>query len=157
MKNRVLKITGYTLLIIVIIFSFEIFYPRNYNVPHLKERANTLYWNLPSGSKIAYTLIPAKGYKKQYPIIYLHGGPGGHITDRDIQTFASLADSGFDIYLYDQIGSGQSERLKNIQDYTVDRHIEDLNEIIKRINSSKVDRSILGKHIRSFVYCQLFK
>jgi proline iminopeptidase len=138
MKNKVLKIIGYTLLIILIIISFEIFYPRSYNVPHLKERTNTQYWNLPSGSKIGYTLIQGKEHKKPYPIIYLHGGPGGHITDRDIQTFTSLADSGFDIYLYDLVGSGQSAKLKNIQDYTVARHIEDLNEIIKTINSSKV-------------------
>jgi proline iminopeptidase len=138
MKKRVLKIISYTLLITVIIFSFAIFYPRSYDVPHLTERTNTMYWDLSSGSKIGYTLIPGKGNKKHYPIIYLHGGPGAHITDRDIQTFSSLADSGFDIYLYDQTGSGQSERLKHIKDYTVARHIEDLNEIIKKINSNKV-------------------
>ncbi|MEO6916162.1 MAG: alpha/beta hydrolase, partial [Chitinophagaceae bacterium] len=129
---------SYTLIITIIIFSFEIFYPRSYNVPHLKERPNTQYWDLSSGSKIGYTLIQGKGNKKQYPIIYLHGGPGGHITDRDFQAFTSLADSGFDIYLYDQIGNGQSERLVNIKDYTVARHIEDLNEIIKKINANKV-------------------
>src|SRR5215468_1964568 len=127
MKKRVLKIIGYTLLITLVIFSFEIFYPRSYNVPQLKERPGTQHWNLTSGSKIGYTLIPGKGDKKQYPVIYLHGGPGGHVTDRDIQTFSSLADSGFDIYLYDQMGSGQSERLKNIKDYTVARQVEDLN------------------------------
>lgn len=138
MKKQVFRFLNYFLLAITLVFLVEIFYPRSYNVPHLKKRTNTQYWTLPSGSKIGYTFLQGKGHKKQYPIIYLHGGPGGHITDRDVQTFTSLSDSGFDIYLYDQIGSGQSERLTNIKDYTVARHIEDLNEIIKEINSNKV-------------------
>ncbi len=138
MKRPTLKIIIYGLLITVLIFSFEIFYPRIYNVPHLKKRPGTQYWNLQSGSKIGYTLIKGKKHKKQNPVIYLHGGPGGHVTDRDIKVFSSLADSGSDIYLYDQIGSGQSGRLRNIEDYNVARHVEDLNEIIEKINADKV-------------------
>ena len=138
MKKQFFKIISYTLLVIILIFSFEIFYPKSYHVPHLKERTNTQYWNLPGGSKIGYILIQGKGHKKQTPVIYLHGGPGGHITDRDIQIFTLLSDSGFDVYLYDQVGGGQSKRLRNVGDYTVDRHIEDLNEIINKINSGKV-------------------
>lgn len=138
MAKQAFKFISYALVVVVLIFAFEIFYPRSYNVPHLKERPGTQYWNLPGGSTIAYTLIQAKGNKKPYPVIYLHGGPGGHITERDIQTFSSLVDSGFDVYLYDQIGSGYSTRLKNIEDYTVARHIEDLNEIIENIKADKV-------------------
>lgn len=127
-----------TLAGIALIFLVEIFYPRTYPVPTFRSREGTQFWNLPDGSGIGYTLIPANRNKKPYPIIYLHGGPGGHITDRDIKTFSLLAGDGFDVYLYDQIGSGQSERLKNVRDYTVERHIEDLNEIIKNVNSDKV-------------------
>jgi proline iminopeptidase len=32
-----------------------------------------------------------------------------------------LADSGYDVYLYDQVGSGRSSRLENIRDYTVQK------------------------------------
>jgi hypothetical protein len=53
-----------------LLFSF----PRNYDVPQLQERKSTQYWTLSDESKIGYTLIPAKGEKKPYPIIYLHGG-----------------------------------------------------------------------------------
>ncbi|MCY7409830.1 MAG: alpha/beta hydrolase, partial [Chitinophagales bacterium] len=73
-----------------------------------------------------------------YPIIYLHGGPGGFITDRNIATLSPLAANGFDVYLYDQIGSGHSSHLKNISDYTALRHENDLEEIVKQIGKEKV-------------------
>src|SRR5580765_2788289 len=126
MAKKVFKFIGYSLLICLLIFSFEIFYPGNYNVPAFQTRINTKYWNLPGGSRIGYTLIAARGQKKLFPIIYLHGGPGGHITNYDIQIFTSFADSGYDVYLYDQIGGGQSERLTDIRTYTVKRHLQDL-------------------------------
>jgi proline iminopeptidase len=115
-----------------------LFMPRHYSIQHLKGREGIKYWNLPTGSAIAYTLLRAKGSTKKYPVIYLHGGPGAGITDREIKTFTSLADQGYDVYLYDQIGCGHSGRLKNIKDYTADRHRKDLEEIVKLINAEKV-------------------
>ena len=112
--------------------------PRNYNVPQLKKRATTHYMNLPTGSKIGYTIVTGKGDRKPYPVIYLHGGPGGSITDRTIEMLTPLSDDGYDVFLYDQIGSGQSGRLDNIEDYTVKRHIRDLEEIIKQLKTEKV-------------------
>jgi proline iminopeptidase len=138
MTKKILKIIGYSLLICVLVLLFEIFYSRSYHVPSFERRNNTQYWNLASGSKIGYTFISAKRQKKPFPIIYLHGGPGGHITNYDIHIFNSIADSGYDVYLYDQIGSGQSERLADIKGYTIERHIEDLKEIIQKLNSKKV-------------------
>jgi proline iminopeptidase len=115
-----------------------LFFPRNYNVTQLKERAGTRYWNLVTGSRIAYTVIPARGDKKPYPLIYLHGGPGAGITDLEIKTLGKLADDGYDVYLYDQVGCGHSNRLENINDYSADRHRKDLEEIVKQINADKV-------------------
>lgn len=138
MKRKVFKVVGCLLLLLILIFLFEIFYPRIYDVPQLHSRANEQYWNLSSGSRIGYVLINAKNNTKPYPIIYLHGGPGGHITERNIQDLSPLADSGYNVYLYDQVGSGQSARLNNINEYTVERHIKDLNEIIKKIGAQKV-------------------
>jgi proline iminopeptidase len=138
MAKKILKIIGYSLLIGTLVFLFKMFYPKNYDVPPFEKRTNTQYWNLVSGSKIDYSFISASGQKKPSPIIYLHGGPGGHITNYDIHIFNSIADSGYDVYLYDQIGSGQSERLDDVKDYTVERHIEDLKEIIQKLNSKKV-------------------
>ncbi len=138
MRNRLFKFIKYALLLSVAVFLFEVFIPRTYNVPQLQKWEGTQYWNLPTGSKIAYTLVTAKGIKKPYPIIFLQGGPGGFISDRNIKMLAPLSEDGYDIYLYDQIGSGQSDRLTNINDYTADRHKKDLEEIIKKTGAEKV-------------------
>ncbi|HNP23317.1 MAG TPA: alpha/beta hydrolase [Panacibacter sp.] len=130
-------------LIIIAIFTlllllFKVFYPRSYGVPALATRVDTTHWILPTGSDIAYTIIHADLNKKLYPVIYLHGGPGGHITGSNIETLAPLAQNGYDVYLYDQVGSGYSNRLDDIKQYTVSRHINDLREIIKKIGAEKV-------------------
>ena len=112
--------------------------PRHYNVKHLQERAGTRYWTLTTGSRIAYTLVPAKGEKKPSPLIYLHGGPGAGITDLEIKTLSRLADDGYDVYLYDQVGCGHSSRLNDITEYSAERHRKDLEEIVLHINAEKV-------------------
>lgn len=137
MRSKFLKSIKYILLLCVVIFIYKIFYPRTYDVPHLQKRKSTQYWNLTTGSTIGYTLIHAKGPKKPYPIIYLHGGPGSAISDRDIKVLSPLSEDGFDVYLYDQIGSGQSERLENIRHYSPELHKEDLQEIIKKLGTEK--------------------
>ena len=121
-----------------VILLFVLFVPRTYDVPHIKDRKGTFYWNLPTGSRIAYTLITAKGIKKQYPIIFLQGGPGGFYTEKTIELFKAFAEKGYDVYLYDQIGGGHSARLENIREYTADRHKRDLEEIVRKIGTEKV-------------------
>lgn len=118
--------------------AFVFFYPNNYNVTRLKERAGTRYWSLPSGSRIAYTLVPAKGWKQPYPVIYLHGGPSAGITDLEIETLGRFSNYGYDVYLYDQIGCGHSARLDDINEYTAERHRTDLEQIVEQLNTKKV-------------------
>lgn len=138
MKKNIFRVIKYSLLVFLVVFLYKIFWPRNYLVPESKVRVHTKYWNLSTGSEIGYTFIAGIGSKKDYPIIYLHGGPGGFVSDRDIRVLSSLAEEGYDLYLYDQIGSGQSARLENINDYSVDRHVKDLNEIVSKVGAEKV-------------------
>ncbi|MBS1659596.1 MAG: alpha/beta fold hydrolase [Bacteroidetes bacterium] len=119
-------------------FLIAVFFPRSYGSVPVQERAGTRYWNLSTGSRIAYTLIPGKGARKPYPIIYLQGGPGGTIEDGLIQLMRPISEEGYDVYLYDQIGSGRSDRLVNVRDYTADRHKRDLEAIVKEIGAQKV-------------------
>ena len=127
------------LVMVLIYFCFKLFWPTTYNVQLSSGRDSTEYWDLKTGSRIAYTFLPAKdSAKPPFPIIYLHGGPGAGITDREIETYAMLADSGYNVYLYDQIGCGYSGRLANIEEYTAERHKQDLLEIVKTIGSEKV-------------------
>lgn len=117
---------------------FAVLWPRSYGSRPRHRRDGTRYWDLSTGSRIAYTFIPGKGVRKPYPIIYLQGGPGGTIDDSLIRVMTPLAEDGYDIYLYDQIGSGWSERLAHIREYTADRHKRDLEAIVKTIGASRV-------------------
>jgi proline iminopeptidase len=138
MKIKIIRLLKYLPALCTVIFLWLIFFPRTYNMPVLKQRAGTQYWNLQTGSRIGYTLLTAKGNRKSYPVIYLQGGPGGHISDTTIKILSGLSDAGYDVYLYDPAGSGQSARLDNIREYTAERHKIDLEEIVKKTGSQKV-------------------
>lgn len=137
-EKKFLRIIKYIFLCGLIILLSIILFPKTYSVPHFQKRTGTNYWNLSTGSRIGYTLIKSKGVKKAYPIIYLQGGPGAPIFDLNIQMLSKLADNGHDVYLYDLVGCGHSNRLDNIDDYSVDRHKKDLEEIVKKIGAEKV-------------------
>lgn len=115
-----------------------VFKPDRYTVQTLRTREGTNYWQLPTGSRIAYTLLEGQGIRKPVPLIYLHGGPGAGITDREIAVYRRIAAQGYDIYLYDQIGCGRSGRLENIGNYTAERHLRDLEHIVKITGAPKV-------------------
>ena len=128
----------YSILFGLIIFLSVALYPKTYNVPKFQHRNGTKYWNLQTGSRIGYSVLKAKGAKQPYPIIFLQGGPGAPIFDANIETLSKLTNYGYDVYLYDLVGCGHSNRLENIDEYTVDRHKRDLAEIIKKIGAQKV-------------------
>ncbi|MEI6124356.1 MAG: alpha/beta hydrolase [Bacteroidota bacterium] len=135
-KNR--NFIKYAIVASIVVLSLLVFIPRTYKVPGLSPRTAIRYWDLSTGSHIAYTHLEAKGTKKTTPVIFLQGGPGGPIYDHNIKSLSPLADSGFEVYLYDQIGCGFSDRLQNIIEYTVDRNKLDLEAIIKTIGAPKV-------------------
>ena len=138
MSRTIFRVIKYMLFLSASVCLLSVFLPVNYNVPRLQVRAGTKYWTLPTGSRIAYSRVGAKGEKKPYPVIFLQGGPGGAISDRNIVILGQLSESGYEIYLYDQAGSGFSGRFKNIEEYTVDRHIKDLEEIVKKMGAGRV-------------------
>ena len=138
MKIKFNKILKYLLISIPGIFLLLVCIPRSYPVPKMGKNADMQFWNLPTGSKIGYAHIPGKGTRKSSPIIFLNGGPGGFITDIGIQLRSALSALGYDVYMYDQIGSGQSDRLAHISEYTADRHKKDLEAIIEQIGADQV-------------------
>lgn len=96
------------------------------------------FWNLPTGSRIAYVKIAAVGAPRPTPIIVIHGGPGVPQMAEDARFFGQLARDGFDVYLYDQIGAGLSPRLADPTQYTIARHVADLEAIRQRIGAERV-------------------
>jgi proline iminopeptidase len=101
------------------------------------------FWDLPDGSRIAYVRIPAEGNAQTSPVFILHGGPGVPDMAGDAAYFGRLARDGFDVYVYDQVGSGRSTRLADVRGYTLERDVADL-EAIRRLIG--VDQVILLGH-----------
>ena len=101
------------------------------------------YWQLPTGSRIAYIHVPgARDSAQRLPaLVLVHGGPGAyqvaHFTEhRD--WYDRLASLGLDVYLYDQVGSGLSPRLADPRRYTVARHVADLEAIRVAIGAERM-------------------
>jgi len=128
----------FILLFGVVLFALQFLFPATYNVQEFAERKGTQYWQIKEGEKIGYIKLTGNKSDNRIPIIYLHGGPGGQVADEVIEALRPLNYDGHDVYLYDQIGSGHSTRLHDIVAYSVERHKEDLLEIINRIGADKV-------------------
>ena len=113
--------------------------------PAVVPYANTRYWQLPTGSAIAYSEYdpPAGVPVRPDAIVYLHGGPGVRQAPFDQDVYGSFAANGFRVFLYDQAGSGLSGFLPHLRDYTVSRSVEDLEGIRQKIG---VDKMILIGH-----------
>ncbi len=62
-------------------------------------------------------------------IVLLHGGPGG--THDYLLAFSDLADHGYRVIYYDQLGCGRSELARDVSEYSIDRDVEDL-EALRR-------------------------
>jgi pimeloyl-ACP methyl ester carboxylesterase len=102
--------------------------------------ANTKYWQLPTGSEIAYSEFePPQGVAvRPEAIVYLHGGPGVRQGPFDQDIYGSFAADGFRVFLYDQAGSGLSGFLPHLRDYTVARSVADLEAVRQKIGVEKM-------------------
>jgi len=100
---------------------------------------NTRYWQLPSGSRIAYSEYdPPRGTAiRSTPILFLHGGPGLRVGPYDLDFYSRLAADGFRVYLFDQAGTGRSGSLPSLRDYTISRSVEDIEAIRRQIGTDK--------------------
>ena len=98
------------------------------------------YWRLPTGSRLAYLKVPARGPARPDPVIFVGGGPGEEDVADTSQTrfFGQLSRLGYTIYFYDQLGSGLSQRLANPAGYTLARQVADLDAIRERIGARQV-------------------
>jgi proline iminopeptidase len=102
-------------------------------------RPDPSYWDLSTGSRIAYWHFPAGDAEPDAtPIIFVHGGPGGYASGGTIEHFEQLAEFGQDVYVYDQAGAGLSPNLP-LDEFTVERTVADLLAIQETIGSAKID------------------
>ena len=137
--RRILKWTFRTIGIILLILIIWSLIPLKQTIKPIQPRPDTQYWAMQDGYKIAYSKIEGDSANTNPSIIFLHGGPGGYIHSAIITQMKEVAQFGYDVYLYDQIGSGLSDRLPKPKGYSFGRHLKDLNEIIiSKIKSKKV-------------------
>ena len=101
-------------------------------------RPDTKYWDLPTGSCLAYTHFPASGTPQPAPVVYLHGGPAIPTRAANYDFFRQLTLDGYDIYMYDQVGSGASHPLPDIRNYTLQRNIDDLEALRQKIGTEQI-------------------
>lgn len=106
--------------------------------------ANRQMVELSTGSEISYVEIGASGARGQVPVVVLHGGPGVPNMKGDVDFFGQLAEDGFDVYVYDQVGSGRSGRLADPTDYGLGRDLADLDAFRRQVVRS--NRLILIGH-----------
>jgi pimeloyl-ACP methyl ester carboxylesterase len=130
--------TGAVMVMMVLLVNFFLQQPLTVPRSILQPRADTQYWNLPTGSRLAYTHLVAEGQPRPTPVIFLHGGPGSPLRSPDYEFYGQFTHYGFDVYLYDQTGTGLSERLANVREYTTQRHVADLEAIRQQIGADQM-------------------
>lgn len=106
--------------------------PIESTVPPSRPGPDTRYWTMSGGYRIAFTRLPSAQPSGKPPVVFLHGGPGGYVHSSVVTAFRHVAAMGHDVYLYDQVGSGLSDRLARPRDYSFLGHVRDLHEIVSR-------------------------
>ncbi|MFJ8685785.1 alpha/beta fold hydrolase [Micromonospora wenchangensis] len=99
--------------------------------------ASVRFWDLPTGSRIAYVHAVASGTPRPTPVLFLHGGPG--TPGEGMPAVGTLlAADGFEVYAYDQLGAGRSTRLADVTGYTVARQVADLDAIRVELGAERI-------------------
>lgn len=102
-------------------------------------RPEPSYWDLDTGSRVAYWHFPAESPKAEAtPIVFVHGGPGAYASGGSIDYFQTLSKTGHDVYIYDQPGAGLSSELP-VDQYTTERSVADLEAIRDEIGAPRID------------------
>jgi proline iminopeptidase len=137
--KKVFLFTFSLIIVLILVFIGWAFIPEEQQVPPLQKRENSAIWKLERGFTISYVKVSPTSDKKPIPVIYLHGGPGGYIHSSIVQILSPLTEFGFEVFLYDQLGSGLSERPSQFRDVSLPHHVNDLHEIVtKQIGANKV-------------------
>lgn len=100
--------------------------------------AGQQFWRLSTGSTIAYVRVPAESDARETPVVFLHGGPGVPDMAGDSRYFGRLAEEGYDVYVYDELGSGRSSRLDDPRGYTLERDVRDLEAIRRKLGAERI-------------------
>jgi pimeloyl-ACP methyl ester carboxylesterase len=131
---------GFLTCVFAIAIYLAILRPHSLHLPEAPPFENTKYWQLSTGSRIAYSEYdPPSGVAvRPEPIVFIHGGPGLRQGPFDQLAYGGLAADGFRVILYDQAGSGLSGLLPHVRDYTIARAVEDLEAIRQELHANRM-------------------
>src|SRR5688572_25663324 len=84
------------------------------------------------GGSIFYRVV---GAGTGVPVVLLHGGPG--YTSHYLEPLTALADDR-PVVLYDQLGSGRSDRVTDTTLFRIDRYVRELDSLRRALRLTKV-------------------
>lgn len=87
------------------------------------------------GGKVWVRITGDIGEGHPTPVLFIHGGPGG--THAGFAAMLGLADERA-VILYDQLGSGKSERPDDPANWRVERFVEELEAVRKAVGAHKL-------------------
>lgn len=121
-------------LIVSCLFLFQVDAVRAHQDPELAGYVEV------DGGRIWYRLNGAEHLGKRPAIIVAHGGPGG--THRGNMSYVALSDT-YPVILYDQLGTGNSDRPDDRGNWTVENFVAEVDQIREALN---LDRVIMAGH-----------
>ncbi|MCK4414788.1 MAG: alpha/beta hydrolase [Candidatus Eisenbacteria sp.] len=126
------SLTALLLTVAGVVFLFR---SPGFDEPNPVDRSWVRFESLTTGSRLACRVFSARTAVPRGAVIFVHGGPGANAVTNDpiAAALSPLADAGFDVCLYDQIGCGLSARLANPEDYTAARQVVDLEILRQRL------------------------
>ncbi len=134
--KRTIAVQGVSALVLLSVFYIVVLMPTAGE--RLPDLAGVQYWDLATGSRIAYIRVEPEKPTHAEPIVFLHGGPGIADLEGDVAYFGNLRDEGYAVYVYDQVGTGRSSRLQDPRGYTMERNLADLEAIREQIGAEKM-------------------
>lgn len=83
-----------------------------------------------TGGRVWYNILAPEEENDSTPLIFIHGGPG--YTHNSFRALSDLSVTR-KIIFYDQLGCGKSDRPNDISLWTINRHVEELNQLVSHL------------------------
>ncbi|WP_249998288.1 alpha/beta fold hydrolase [Actinoplanes sp. M2I2] len=137
--RRSLRTSAVITAVLAVVGGSVLFWPLTRDESHPEAAAGVRYWDLDTGSRLAYLSYPATTKRTTgTPIVFLHGGPGGPLRPFEYDFFPQFTRDGYDVYLFEQAGVGASRALPHAADYTAARAVADLEAVRRKTGAERM-------------------
>ncbi|MFI6318106.1 alpha/beta hydrolase [Nonomuraea sp. NPDC050556] len=97
--------------------------------------AGQRFWDLPTGSRLAYVRAAPRKPGTSPPVVFLHGRAD---LAGAVAAVGPLAKVGYDVYVYDRLGAGRSQRLADPSGYGLARDVADLDAVRQAVGAERL-------------------